>query len=85
MTEPKRVVISFSVDDFEYQEITLYARAKGHGGQTPASTFAHYATFQMMKKYPLTKADIAKYTKKQTENNNVKTVQPKRLKSKINK
>ena len=64
MGDPKRVTISFTVDDFEYQEITLYARAKGHGGQTPASTFAHYATFQLMKKYPLNENDKAKYGKK---------------------
>ena len=64
MNNPKRKTISFMVDDFEYQEITLYARAKGHGGQTPASTFAHYATFQLMKKYPTSEAEKAKYGRK---------------------
>ena len=54
----KRKTISFAVDEIEYEKINAYAKAKGHGGQFPASTFAHYATFQMMKKYPLSGAEI---------------------------
>ena len=50
--------VSFTVDEIEYEKINAYAKAKGHGGQFPASTFAHYATFQMMKKYPLSGAEI---------------------------
>jgi hypothetical protein len=60
---PKRRTISFTVEDFEYDEIRLYAQAKGHGGQFPTSTFAHYAVFQQMKKYPLSEAERGKYTK----------------------
>ena len=59
----KRRTITFSVKDFEYEEIMLYAEAKGHGGKYPASTFAHYAAFQFMKKYPLSEAEKAKYSK----------------------
>lgn len=57
---PKRK-ITITVDDFEYDAITVYAKAKGHGGQFPASTFAHYAVFQLMGKYPLSEAQKAKY------------------------
>jgi hypothetical protein len=53
----KRKTISFSVDEADYEKIMQYARAKGHGGQFPTSTFAHYAVFQMMKKYPLSQAE----------------------------
>jgi len=67
MAIQKRKVISFSVDDFEYQEISLYAKAKGHGGQAPASTFAHYALFQQMKKYPLSEVERLKYCKQARE------------------
>ena len=63
----KRKTICFSVDDFEYEEIKTYARAKGHGGQFPASTLAHYAVFQQMKKYPLSEAERAKYTQGYSE------------------
>jgi hypothetical protein len=59
--------ISFRVDDFEYEEILRYARMKGHGGQRPASTFAHYAVFQQMKKYPLSEAEIVKYGERYVE------------------
>ena len=59
----KRRTISFTVEDFEYEEIKVYAQAKGHGGQFPASTFAHYATMQQMKKYPLSDAERARYGK----------------------
>jgi len=59
----KRKTISFTVDQFKYEEILLYARAKGHGGQFPTSTFSHYAIFQQMKKYPLSDNERAKYTK----------------------
>ena len=49
--------ISFSVSEEKYEEIRRYAEAKGHGGQFPTSTFAHYAVFQYMKKYPLSEAE----------------------------
>jgi hypothetical protein len=62
MPKKKRRTISFTVEPEEYEDILLYARAKGHGGQFPASTFAHYAVFQQMKKYPLSEADRARYT-----------------------
>lgn len=68
MDKPKRVKISFTVDELEYNEIMLYAKAKGHGGQAPASTFAHYATFQLMKKYPMTPSEITKYVKNELKN-----------------
>jgi hypothetical protein len=58
-----RKTITFSVDDFEYNDILRYARMKGHGGQYPASIFAHYAVFQQMKKYPLSEAELDKYNK----------------------
>ena len=54
----KRKTISFSVDEEDYQKIKDYARIKGHGGQQPTSTFAHFAVFQYMKKYPLSEAEI---------------------------
>jgi hypothetical protein len=57
----KKKTITFSVDDFEYNEILRYARMKGHGGQYPASIFAHYAVFQQMKKYPLSEVELDKY------------------------
>ena len=63
MAGPKKT-ISFSVDQDEYEEILMYAKAKGHGGQFPASTFAHYAVFQQMKKYPLSDTEKAKYGKR---------------------
>jgi cold shock CspA family protein len=53
--------ITSTVEDFEYDEIELYARAKGFGGRRPASTFVHYSAFQQMKKYPLSEAERAKY------------------------
>jgi len=63
----KKKTISFKVDDFEFEEITMYARAKGHGGQSPTSTFAHYAVFQQMKKYPLSEVEKGKYGKNHVE------------------
>jgi len=73
----KKKTISFTVDEFEYEEIKLYARCKGHGGQFPTSTFAHYATFQQMKKYPLSDAERAKYTAEHLESSeSSKVVQP---------
>jgi hypothetical protein len=61
MTEKhKRKTISFTVDAEDYEEILDYARIKGHGGQFPTSTFAHYAVFQMIKKYPLSEAERSK-------------------------
>jgi hypothetical protein len=63
MEKQKKRTISLSVTDFEYEEILMYARIKGHGGQYPVSNFAHYTVFQYMKKYPLKEAEIAKYMK----------------------
>lgn len=63
----KRRTISFTVENFEYEEIMLYAKAKGHGGQFPTSTFAHYAVFQQMKKYPLSEAEKKKYDNNHNE------------------
>jgi len=58
----KKRTITFTVENFEYEEILRYARMKGHGGQHPASAFAHYAVIQQMKKYPLSEAEIKKHT-----------------------
>ena len=72
-----RKSISFTVDEGDYQEIMLYAKAKGHGGQFPASTFAHYSTFQMMKKYPLSATETRKIKDLQgTGDESLKAVQP---------
>jgi hypothetical protein len=64
MEKRKKRTISFTVDEEEYQEIELYAKAKGHGGQFPTSTFAHFAVFQTMRKTPLSEAEKAKYIKR---------------------
>jgi hypothetical protein len=64
MKGKKRRAISFTVEEEEYEEILLYARAKGHGGQFPTSTFAHFAVFQTMRKTPLSEAEKAKYIKR---------------------
>jgi len=53
----KRKTISFTVDEADYERIKRYAKAKGHGGNFPTSAFAHYAVFQYMKKYPLSRAE----------------------------
>ena len=72
-----RKTITFKVEEFEFNEIMLYAKAKGHGGQFPTSTFAHYAVFQQMKKYPLSEVERAKYTKEYSEgSDSAKAVQP---------
>jgi len=63
----KKKTITFTVEQCEYEEILTYARIKGHGGQFPASNFAHYAVFQMMKKYPVNEAETAKYRKRYQE------------------
>jgi hypothetical protein len=77
MENQKKRTISFTVTDFEYEEILRYARIKGHGGQYPVSNFAHYAIFQQMKKYPLKAVEIDKYTKEYgNANNGLKAVQP---------
>ena len=69
--------VSFTVTESEYNEILMYARIKGHGGQFPASNFCHYAVFQQMKKYPLKEAEIDKYTKEYgNEAVSPKAVQP---------
>ena len=52
-----RKTISFTVDEDDYERIMEYAKIKGHGGQYPTSTFAHYAVHQHMKKYPLSEAE----------------------------
>ncbi|GHT52961.1 hypothetical protein FACS1894106_2860 [Spirochaetia bacterium] len=63
MTNSKRRTISFTVDPEEFEEILLYAKAKGHGGQFPTSTFAHFAVFQTMRKTALSAAERARYMK----------------------
>jgi len=73
----KKRTITFTVEEFEYEDILRYARIKGHGGQFPTSTFSHYAVMQQMKKYPLSEGEIAKYN--QTYGNggeSPKAVQP---------
>lgn len=62
-----RKTITFTVDADEFDEIETYARAKGHGGQHPTSTFGHYAVFQQMKKYPISEAERTRYGKKDGE------------------
>ena len=77
MENKKRKTISFTVDGSDYEEIKAYAKAKGHGGQFPTSTFAHYAVFQMMKKYPLSEAETKKYIENYgMSNGEPKAVQP---------
>jgi hypothetical protein len=61
MERQKKRTISFTVMDFEYEEILMYSRIKGHGGQYPISNFAHYSLFQQMKKYPLKPSETVKY------------------------
>jgi hypothetical protein len=73
----KKRTITFTVEDFEYEEILRYARMKGHGGQFPASTFAHYAVIQQMKKYPLSEVEVKKYVNSYGMNSGgSKAVQP---------
>jgi hypothetical protein len=73
----RKRTITFTVEDFEYEEIMRYARIKGHGGQYPASVFAHYAVFQQMKKYPLSEAEIGRYNENYVSGREVpKAVQP---------
>ena len=57
----RKRTITFTVEGFEHDELMRYARIKGHGGQHPASAFAHYAAFQLMKKYPPSEAEIRRY------------------------
>jgi hypothetical protein len=57
MAKPKKT-ISFTVDEVDYKKIFNYAKVKGHGGQHPTSSFAHYALHQYMKKYPLSGAEL---------------------------
>ena len=69
--------ITVSVAVFEYNEILMYARIKGHGGESPVSNFAHYAVFQQMKRYPLKPAEIDKYLSEYgKDTRNSKAVQP---------
>jgi hypothetical protein len=80
MEDKKRRTISFTVDNADYEEIFEYARIKGHGGQFPASIFAHYAVHQMMKKYPVSEAEKAKYMKRyQKANDPLQAVQPDKM------
>jgi len=73
----KKRTITFTVEDFEYEEILRYARMKGHGGQFPASTFSHYAVMQQMKKYPISEAEINKYISQYGNSGEIsKAVQP---------
>jgi uncharacterized Fe-S cluster-containing radical SAM superfamily enzyme len=60
----KRKTISFTVYEADYQKIMAYAKAKGHGGQYPTSTFSHYAVHQYMKKYPLSEAELKEVEEK---------------------
>jgi hypothetical protein len=77
MEKKKKRTISLTVTDSEYEEILMYARIKGHGGQYPASNFAHYSLFQQMKKYPLKEAEIDKYVKEYgNPHGGLKAVQP---------
>jgi hypothetical protein len=73
----KKRTISLTVTETEYEEILMYARTKGHGGQYPVSNFAHYSLFQQMKKYPLKQAEIDKYVKEYgNDDDRAKAVQP---------
>jgi hypothetical protein len=77
MERQRKRTISFTVTDFEYEEILMYSIIKGHGGQYPVSNFAHYAVFQQMKKYPLKEAEIDKYIKEYgNPHESSKAVQP---------
>jgi hypothetical protein len=65
----RNIVISVAV--FEYNEILMYARIKGHGGENPVSKF------QQMKRYPLKPAEIDKYLSEYGKvTRNSKAVQP---------
>jgi 5-methylcytosine-specific restriction endonuclease McrA len=48
MEKRKKRTISFTVDEADYEKIMQYARAKGHGGRSPVSTFCHFALRKMM-------------------------------------
>jgi hypothetical protein len=77
MEKQNKRTVSFTVTDFEYEELLMYARIKGHGGQYPASNFAHYSVFQQMKKYPLKEAEMDKYMKEYGNSpTGAKAVQP---------
>lgn len=56
--------IRFSVTDDEFRGIVEYAKQKGHGGVSPASTFAHFAVFNYMAKYGLQGASKVKAGRK---------------------
>jgi len=53
--------ITFSVTNFEYDDILMYARLKGHGSENPISNLARYAVFQYLRRYPLKAHEIEKY------------------------
>jgi hypothetical protein len=42
MADRKRRTISFTVTESEYNDISLCAQIKGHGGRSPVSSFAHH-------------------------------------------
>ena len=45
--------ISFTVDEKRYEEIMVYAKAKGHGGNNPITNFARYAVLTVMHRIDL--------------------------------
>ncbi len=59
----KKRTISFTVEDYEYEEIQHYAYIKGYRGKNYVSNFARFAVFTKMhcldlrKKYPLPESD----------------------------
>ncbi|GHT74736.1 hypothetical protein FACS1894124_5050 [Spirochaetia bacterium] len=53
--------ISFTVTEAEYADILRYAVIRGHGGQHPASNFAHYAAISIMALRPLKQEQIEKW------------------------
>jgi len=57
----KKITVSFTVEDFEYKELELYARAKGYGGRHVVSALAHHAVFLHMKKVPLKSGERERY------------------------
>jgi hypothetical protein len=48
MEKQKKRTVSFTVTEFEFEEILMYARVKGHGGNSPVSTFCRYALRKQM-------------------------------------
>jgi hypothetical protein len=50
MEKPKKRTISFTVMDFEYEDIFFCARITGHGGKSPTSSFGHYSILKEVKR-----------------------------------